>query len=325
MAETATNHYGFIVHSDGSANKITCSEDWFLYTSSTFAKCCPLTASGSACHAQLPTACSAGQVTMAGGIIGPCGLSSTCATITFFSVFPTSTGRSAIEIGCVTGDYYNTVWRQTAESTSTRTTSTPSPRTTLIPTPTQSPPPVPNGGDEPPTRATPSRTSASLSSSTSSPGDSSSSSSKAWIAGAVIGPLIAVALIAFLAFWLGKRKGQKDNNPNLGQPAPQPYENTAAKHASIQQVSPIGGPGIFQGPPGSPTGPQGPPNFQNPTVVYVQAQPGQQIIQVPSQYGGPQYGVPFVVPQAHLVQQGGHGESVPGYTADGRPELGTRQ
>ena len=50
---------------------------------------------------------------------------------------------------------------------------------------------------------------------TSSPGQSaaenqaSTPSSQAWIAGAVVGPLVAVALAGFAAFWLGKRRGRK--------------------------------------------------------------------------------------------------------------------
>jgi len=42
----------------------------------------------------------------------------------------------------------------------------------------------------------------------------STSSSQAWIAGAVVGPLVAAALVGFAAFWLGKRRGRKrDSGP----------------------------------------------------------------------------------------------------------------
>jgi hypothetical protein len=37
-----------------------------------------------------------------------------------------------------------------------------------------------------------------------------SSSSQAWIAGAVIGPIVAVALAAFVAFWAGMRRGKRE-------------------------------------------------------------------------------------------------------------------
>jgi len=45
-----------------------------------------------------------------------------------------------------------------------------------------------------------------------------SGGSKAWIVGAVIGPLAAVAIAAFAAFWFGRRRGRKqladsNNNP----------------------------------------------------------------------------------------------------------------
>jgi len=44
----------------------------------------------------------------------------------------------------------------------------------------------------------------------------SSSPSQAWIAGAVVGPLAAVAILGALAFWLGKRKGKN----SVVQPGP---------------------------------------------------------------------------------------------------------
>ncbi|KAK0653136.1 hypothetical protein B0T16DRAFT_455448 [Cercophora newfieldiana] len=37
-----------------------------------------------------------------------------------------------------------------------------------------------------------------------------SSTSQAWIAGAVIGPVAVIALAAFGAFWLGRRRGKRD-------------------------------------------------------------------------------------------------------------------
>jgi hypothetical protein len=45
--------------------------------------------------------------------------------------------------------------------------------------------------------------------------NSSSSSSKAWIAGPVIGGIAAIALLAFLAFWWRKRKGQSAHNATI--------------------------------------------------------------------------------------------------------------
>lgn len=37
-----------------------------------------------------------------------------------------------------------------------------------------------------------------------------SPASQAWIAGAVIGPVVAIALAAFLAFWFGRRRGRRE-------------------------------------------------------------------------------------------------------------------
>jgi hypothetical protein len=37
-----------------------------------------------------------------------------------------------------------------------------------------------------------------------------SPTSQAWIAGAVIGPIVAIALAAFLAFWFGRRRGRRE-------------------------------------------------------------------------------------------------------------------
>lgn len=45
-----------------------------------------------------------------------------------------------------------------------------------------------------------------------------SGGSKAWIAGAVIGPLAAVAIAAFAAFWFGRRRGRKQLGDNSNPP-----------------------------------------------------------------------------------------------------------
>lgn len=82
--------------------------------------------------------------------------------------------------------------------TNTSAASSSSSSTSTTPAPTATSPPT-----SAPTSAT---TTAGAEGSTSS---SSSSGSNAWIAGAVIGPLVAVVGVGLLAFWLGRRHSRK--------------------------------------------------------------------------------------------------------------------
>ncbi|KAF2829397.1 hypothetical protein CC86DRAFT_189089 [Ophiobolus disseminans] len=123
--------------------------------------------------------------------------------MTIFAKSP-KVAPSAFNYACRTGWLAHTVYRELAATT---TSSSSLPSSTITP------------GISMPT-ATPSSTSVSIAStptaSSSPPGDQAS---KAWIAGAVIGPLVGVSLIGALVFWWRRRgKGRPAHPHEVGPP-----------------------------------------------------------------------------------------------------------
>jgi hypothetical protein len=65
------------------------------------------------------------------------------------------------------------------------------------------------------------------------------SASKAWIAGAVIGPLVADAALGFLFFWLRKRRVVKDVSAAGGYAPPEQQQYAAAQHSPGMVYDPV--------------------------------------------------------------------------------------
>lgn len=101
-----------------------------------------------------------------------------------------------------------------------------------------------------PSNTSPQSVSASVTSSSSSsptvippPGDESGGS-KAWIAGAVVGPLLGLALVGFLVwFFLRRRKRNQNSNAPADGNAPAGYSQPSSYYAPMQQQE-MGSPGV---------------------------------------------------------------------------------
>ncbi|XPS76708.1 hypothetical protein M3J09_008755 [Ascochyta lentis] len=123
-----------------------------------------------------------------------CG-AATCVKMTIFAASPNIT-PSAYNYRCRSNWLANTVYRELAAATTSSSLTTSSASS-----------PSPTGQS-----STPSNTNVSTSA-TSTP--ESAPASKVWIAGAVIGPIVGIALIAAALFWR-RRRSNKNNAENLG-------------------------------------------------------------------------------------------------------------
>ncbi|KAF9693921.1 hypothetical protein EKO04_007981 [Ascochyta lentis] len=131
------------------------------------------------------------------------------------------------------------------------------------------------------------------------------SSSKAWIAGVVVGPILGLALIGFLAWFCIRRKKRSSNTTTAAAGAPNPYTT----HPQPQPLSP--------------TGPASPPQYYPPPMQQTQSAPfgvadAKPAPQAPSTPASPSpnplsvYGTQ----QPQWPQQGGHaGPGQPVYNA----------
>ncbi|KAH6851340.1 hypothetical protein B0I37DRAFT_133726 [Chaetomium sp. MPI-CAGE-AT-0009] len=185
---TPTEFQGFVTSVPGSVGTWSCVPGSTHTTHSTWAACC---VAGENC--QFFTACNAGTATRIDGSTYVCANNiPNCYTMTIYQSYP-SAALSWSAIGCVQPGFdASTVYREIVVGT---TTTAPLGSSTGTGT---TPSAVPS---------TPVETGARESANASQP---DSPTSQAWIAGAVIGPVVAVALVAFLAFWLGRRKGRKE-------------------------------------------------------------------------------------------------------------------
>jgi hypothetical protein len=135
--------------------------------------------------------------------------------MTIHESFP-SAAQSWSVVGCVqSGFYASNAYREIVVGAATATT-TPGPSTgsTKTAPSDSSSAPVETGAANTPQTNSPA-------SETNSPSPETNSPSQAWIAGAVIGPVAAIALVGFLVFWLRRRRGSNNE--------------TAESHAGYQE------------------------------------------------------------------------------------------
>ncbi|KAK4196743.1 hypothetical protein QBC40DRAFT_286703 [Triangularia verruculosa] len=195
VVTTPPSFQGFSILSNGAASPVHCPESSNFYTSSTYGACCKGTIG-----CDIATACQNGTYSFLFGGRNTCGSNAPrCAFRTVLASSPTAS-ESWIVVLCTQTDAARTtqtLFRETTDgppSTSTSISTTAGPLTTsTAPTTTVDP--------------------AATSSSTTSPVlEPQQSPSNAWIAGAVIGPIAAVAIIWYLGFWLGKRRANRQKN-----------------------------------------------------------------------------------------------------------------
>ncbi|KAK4448978.1 hypothetical protein QBC34DRAFT_464237, partial [Podospora aff. communis PSN243] len=189
LTSTPANFRGFRLHTNGAVETITCSDSATFFTSSTYGACCY---EGERCN--FATDCQSGTASRIFGGTYTCDPEfPDCYTMTVYASYP-SAAESWLMRGCATNWRASTIYREivTATSSSTTTSAT-------------------AGASVPTTTPTRTGTAAGAGGEPTSPGEvaATSAPSQAWIAGAVIGPLVALAALGALAFWLGKRKGKK--------------------------------------------------------------------------------------------------------------------
>ncbi|KAI0140407.1 hypothetical protein BJ166DRAFT_117832 [Pestalotiopsis sp. NC0098] len=195
---TSSNFIGYYFNPNGKTETLTAGNAWT--TSETFAGDCD---SGSATCA-LATKCDSNTLYMNDGEAGSCGDGLACVSFTIFQSSPNAS-PSATNYGCREGWSANTVYRELATATSTSTDSTSTSETTSMSA-----------------TSTSTSTAPTTSSTSSTSSGSGSSSSKAWIAGAVVGPVAALAMIA-LGFYLLRRRRRTAA-------APTPDSNEGMRH-----------------------------------------------------------------------------------------------
>ncbi|KAJ3476729.1 hypothetical protein NLG97_g9031 [Lecanicillium saksenae] len=186
---------GWYLHPDGTTEPLTCPQGTFT-TSGTYAGCCDKT------KCPMPTACHDNKISYDNFAVGTCGQSAVCQTMSIMSA-PGAKGDVTSSIFCAQYWFAIEAYRDTAvvtTSPATKTSTSASSRSTST--------------SNPATMTTSVTTTTSGGSSTSPPASepSSGSSSKAWIAGAVVGPVAGVALLGFAFWFLRRRNAQKKNN-----------------------------------------------------------------------------------------------------------------
>ncbi|KAK3983815.1 hypothetical protein QBC44DRAFT_386224 [Cladorrhinum sp. PSN332] len=209
ITTAAPNFRGFRLFPNGATELVTCDPGFTFFTSSTYAACCSV-----AGRCNFITACESGTYSRIFGGDGVCGSTfPSCMSITIYPTFPAG-DQTWLQVACGLGNTvvapYSTLYRQTPAATTTSSQSL----STASPTPSTSPTTA-NG----PANTSPA---ASITDKTL---EDESSSSKAWIAGAVVGPLFAIALIGLAVFLIRRR--QKGNahggNGEISGGISQPY------------------------------------------------------------------------------------------------------
>ncbi|OQE26163.1 hypothetical protein PENFLA_c007G07665 [Penicillium flavigenum] len=202
---------------DSTWSDVACYPGQTYVSSSSFARCCShITSSGCV----FPTNCAGNKVLFddGGTADGSCDKGSYCAFMTIYESATTDPGVT--DYFCWTNSnpwIASTVFRTTDAVTATpRTSPTPSTatattRTSVAPTPVST---------EDTTQG------------------SESSGSKAWIAGAVVGPVAGCAIIAALAFWCIRRSRAKKQGTVSGNEAFMPPTSMAANTPGAQFVVP---------------------------------------------------------------------------------------
>jgi hypothetical protein len=145
-----------------------------------------------------------------------------CYTMTIYQSFP-SAAQSWSAIGCAPPGFgASTVYREIVVGATTTPSPGPSTRSTgTTPVETSVGAPEPTHDDEP--ANTP---------------QTDPPTSQAWIAGAVIGPVAAIALAIFLLFWLRRRKaGRGDSAVRGGIPQGPPVGDQEFESSTVQSTS----------------------------------------------------------------------------------------
>ncbi|OAA70976.1 hypothetical protein LEL_09567 [Akanthomyces lecanii RCEF 1005] len=192
------NFEGWYIHPDGTTEALTCPQGTFT-TSGTYAVCCDKT------KCPMPTACHDNIISYDNHAVGSCQGSAVCQTMSIMSA-PGAKADVTSSIFCAQYWFAIQAYRDTVPVTSTSATKTKtSPSTGSTPTSNSASMTTSLSSSS----TTPSTAGSSgATSPTSTPEPSSGSSSKAWVAGAVVGPVAGLALIGF-AFWFLRRRSAK--------------------------------------------------------------------------------------------------------------------
>ncbi|OAQ97108.1 hypothetical protein LLEC1_05839 [Akanthomyces lecanii] len=191
---------GWYFHPDGTIEPLTCPQGTYT-TSGTYAACCEKS------KCAMPTACHDNIISYDNHAVASCPQSAVCQTMSIMSA-PGAQGDVTSSIFCAQYWYAIQAYRDTvpvttsASTTKTKTSSssgsTPASNSASMTTSLSSSSTTPSAAG-----------SSGATSPTSTPEPSSGSSSKAWIAGAVVGPIAGLALIGF-AFWFLRRRSAKN-------------------------------------------------------------------------------------------------------------------
>ncbi|KAK4172764.1 hypothetical protein QBC36DRAFT_337175 [Triangularia setosa] len=206
---TPPSFQGYSILSNGAASPVHCPESSNFFTSSTYGACCQGTVG-----CDIATACQNGTYSFLFGGRNTCGSNAPrCAFRTVLASSPTAS-QSWIVILCTQSDAArttHTLFRETTGTTSTTLTSS-STSTTAESLSTSS------------IHLT--TTWSEIAAPTTMEPELQQPSSQAWIAGAVIGPIVAVAVMGLLGFWLGKRRVWASKQGVVTRPEPKPaHEN----------------------------------------------------------------------------------------------------
>ncbi|KAK1827005.1 hypothetical protein QBC39DRAFT_363004 [Podospora conica] len=220
-----------------------------------------------------------------------------CYSMTVYGSYP-SADQSWLIRGCAgTAFKMSTIFREIITATSTKSSSKTASQAS---TPTNSGPavtgPADNADNEDGSAGQVTAPPTGLPAATGTPQASTEGGSKAWIAGAVIGPIIGLALIGLVAFWLGRRRKAANENHNIAVAGDAKTDPSVADQSSMHPSVYYGAGSPGMGSPGSP--PIGgkyyqgePPSGINSTPSPVNGyQPMYQ--QQPAAYGGAGYPPP---------------------------------
>ncbi|ROT40410.1 hypothetical protein SODALDRAFT_330129 [Sodiomyces alkalinus F11] len=177
--ETESNFMGWFLHPTSTEAILCLGDGEHFETSGRFAACC--------LHepCPMPTLCSANTLSFNNADIMDCGTDFSCVTMTLYQT-PGSEGYPTANIMCGVHWAAHTIYRH------------------LPPEPTTSPDPSPSTDSHLTSQAPTSLGSGSNHSNDDSP-------NQAWIAGAVVGPLGAIAAILFVIWWWRRRIDKKQD------------------------------------------------------------------------------------------------------------------
>lgn len=210
-----------------------------------------------------------------------------CYTMTVFASYP-SADQSWLVKGCATNWRAFTIYREiitsTSTSSATRTASQASSATLSGPSVTS---PVENDNEGGSGQITAAPTG--LPAPTGTAQSSTEGGSKAWIAGAVIGPLLGLALIGFVVFFLMRRRKAANENHNMAVASDAKPDPSMADQSLMH-------PSVYYGA-GSPsmTSPMAPGS--PPVGKYYQGEPPSAVTSTPSPVNG------YMNPQQGMYQQ----------------------